>query len=199
MQKSSSSNPERIRFSHHSKKFLFFVCLHFFLLAITAFNKNQFFITFAWETRSLDHQRTINFIYLQKCKIKKLTCKPTSRKCSLTQFLKVFACISTHRSSLPRMFIPFAAVPSGERATKPACVIFWMSVLPSALCCINPVCVIFAPFGNSIIIHFEISFSLRMILLFNSLRNIVPLIIVHHLLHHHNHYYFFYHSFFFIT
>uniref|UniRef100_A0A2M3ZMI5 Putative secreted peptide n=1 Tax=Anopheles braziliensis TaxID=58242 RepID=A0A2M3ZMI5_9DIPT len=49
------------------------------------------------------------------------------------------------------MFIPLAAVPSGERATRPACVIFCSSVLPSGVCCSSPACVIRAPFGSSII------------------------------------------------
>uniref|UniRef100_A0A2M4B137 Putative secreted protein n=1 Tax=Anopheles triannulatus TaxID=58253 RepID=A0A2M4B137_9DIPT len=49
------------------------------------------------------------------------------------------------------MFIPLAAVPSGERATRPACVIFCSSVLPSGVCCSRPACVIRAPFGSSII------------------------------------------------
>lgn len=71
----------------------------------------------------------------------KLTCIPLSFRCSLTQFRKVFACISTHKSSLPRMFMPLAAVPSGLRATRPACVIFCNSVLPSELCCNRPACV----------------------------------------------------------
>lgn len=83
--------------------------------------------------------------------IARLTCKLTSRRCSFTQFLNVFACISTQRSSLPRIFMPLAAVPSGERATRPAWVIFCMSVVPSWLCCSNPAWVIRAPFGKSII------------------------------------------------
>lgn len=111
-----------------------------------------------------------------------LTCRSTSRRCSFTQFLNVFAWISTHRSSLPRIFMPLAAVPSGDLtmemvvdvmlvklhqaeplenvmthlATRPACVIFCISVDPSALCCNNPLWVILAPFGRSIVqLHFE--------------------------------------------
>uniref|UniRef100_A0A2M4CB21 Putative secreted protein n=1 Tax=Anopheles marajoara TaxID=58244 RepID=A0A2M4CB21_9DIPT len=52
------------------------------------------------------------------------------------------------------MFMPLAAVPSGERATRPACVIFCSSVLPSGVCCSRPACVIRAPFGSSIIPSF---------------------------------------------
>lgn len=77
--------------------------------------------------------------------LKTLTCMPVGRKCSFTQLRNVFACISTHRSSLPRIFMPLAAVPSGLRATKPAWVIFCVSVLPSVLCFSRPACVTLAP------------------------------------------------------
>lgn len=88
-----------------------------------------------------------------------LTCRSTSRRCSFTQFLKVFAWISTHKSSLPRIFMPFAAVPSGDLATRPACVIFWISVVPSALCCSNPLCVTLAPLGKSMASFFHLKCS----------------------------------------
>lgn len=79
---------------------------------------------------------------------KRLTCIPVGRKCSFTQLRKVFACISTQRSSLPRIFMPLAAVPSGLRATRPACVIFCVSVVPSELCFKRPAWVILAPFRS---------------------------------------------------
>lgn len=47
---------------------------------------------------------------------------PTSAacfRCSFTQFLNVFAWISTHKSSWPLIGMPFAAVPSADRATRP--------------------------------------------------------------------------------
>lgn len=44
---------------------------------------------------------------------------PACFKCSFTQFLNVFACISTQRSSWPFIGIPFAAVPSADLATRP--------------------------------------------------------------------------------
>lgn len=74
-----------------------------------------------------------------RVKWQKFTCISESLRCSFTQLRNVFAWISTHRSSLPRMFMPLAAVPSGLRATRPAWVIFCSSVVPSALCWSNPV------------------------------------------------------------
>lgn len=45
-------------------------------------------------------------------------------RCSFTQFLKVFACISTHTSSFPLICMPLAACPSGDRARSPLWDIF---------------------------------------------------------------------------
>ena len=66
---------------------------------------------------------------------------PACFKCSFTQFLKVFAWISTQRSSWPFIGIPFAAVPSADLATRPtncsgrSCSVDCI-LLPFFLCCV---------------------------------------------------------------
>lgn len=66
-------------------------------------------------------------------------------------------------------------------ATRPACVIFCISVVPSALCCNNPLWVILAPLGSSIVqlnFWFELEEVLALICFF--------FLLLHALFDHHH-------------